>query len=384
MYFGLYVPNVLFANVLHFLNSVSGGVLCGMGGGTVCGGYQGPEVSLPLSSIGDFGREPPRQDYTIVTAPETFTYPTLEAGPDMPAARAEAFNKVLAASFDLMGKQWSAVLANDRYGGASKAKDMTWASVQANAYIFYMNEAGYAMIAYEKAIEDLIAELKSEGFTDIVRTPAEWQAVQDRLSAEGWSDMEKQAAAIAGVPPLGLEKLRQAYLAVDPAEMTGSIYDDLQYRADFFGTMGRMVTDPPPLGPIKRLATGSSMSPALDDAEPETFPLARTTPTHPVIQVGNPLTTTATIELRVRPLGLPADWVVILSETSLVLEPGQSVPVTVMIRPGMPVVQGSQPGLAVEGYINGQLIGGVAIDVLVPSYIDFTMPFRSYLPVLSH
>jgi hypothetical protein len=50
--------------------------------------------------------------------------------------------------------------------------------------------------------------------------------------------------------------------------------------------------------------------------------LARITLAHPVIQVGNPLTTTATIELKVRLLNLPAYWVATLSKTSLVLEPG--------------------------------------------------------------
>ena len=81
-------------------------------------------------------------------------------------------------------------------------------------------------------------------------------------------------------------------------------------------------------------------------------------------------------------MSLPADWVVTLSETSLVLEAGQSVPVTVKIRPGLPVVQGTQPGLAVEGFVDRQLIGGVAIDVVVPTYVDFTKPYRSYLPML--
>ena len=378
---GNFIMDQMVDNLLGFINGAGSGIVCGTGGGTECAGYDGPELQLPGGSVGTVREEPPRQDYTIVAVPETYTYPTQAPGPDMPAARAEAFNRVLAASFDLMGKQWAMVLSNDRYGGATKAKDLAWASVQANAYIFYMDETAKAMIAYEKAIEDLIAELKAEGYTDIVRTQEEWQAYQDRLSAEGWSDVERQAAALTGITPEGLELIRQTYLSANPAGMEGSLYDRLQYRADLYGDVGRMMQNPPKLGPVTTM--GGKLVPSAPGDEPaETHPLARLSPIHPTIQVGNPLTTTATVDLEVRPLGLPADWVVTLSESSLELAPGESVTVTVMIRPGLPVPQGAQPGIAVEGFVDGRLIGGVAIDVLVPVYVDFTRPYKAYLPVL--
>ena len=142
--------------------------------------------------------------------------------------------------------------------------------------------------------------------------------------------------------------------------------------------------NPPKLGPIRRWGVNSLLPLAPDEQATETYPLALISPIEQTIQIGNPLTTTATVELDVRPLGLPADWVVALSETSLELAPGQSITVTVMIRPGLPVAQGAQPGFAVEGFIDGQLIGGVAMNVVVPSYVDFTRPFQVYLPMLSH
>jgi hypothetical protein len=380
---GGFIQDQMVGNILSFINGAGGGIICGSGGGTECAGYNGPELQLPGGSVGNMKKDPPRQDYTLIAVPETYTYPIQQPGPDMPAARAEAINNLVAASFDLMGKQWAAVLTYDRYSGATKAKDITWASIQANAYNFYLNETALAMLAYEKAIEDLIIELKSEGYADIIRTPEEWQTLQARLTAEGWSEVEQQASAITGITPEGLELIRQGYLAADPAWMEGSVYDLLQYRADYYGNMGRMMQYLPKLGPTKRMAKSGVASVAPGEEPSETYPLARIAPIEQTIQVGNPLTATATIELDVRPLGLPADWLVSLSETSLELAPGQNVTVTVTIRPGMPVAQGAQQGIAVEGFVDGQLIGGVAIDVIVPSYVDFTHPFQVYLPMMS-
>jgi hypothetical protein len=44
-------------------------------------------------------------------------------------------------------------------------------------------------------------------------------------------------------------------------------------------------------------------------------------------------------------------------------------------------VQGTQPKIAVEGYIGDQLIGGVVLGVVVPKYVTF-MPYRVYLPLV--
>jgi hypothetical protein len=54
----------------------------------------------------------------------------------------------------------------------------------------------------------------------------------------------------------------------------------------------------------------------------------------------------------------------------------------VTFRPGTAIVQGTQPRVAVEGYIGGELIGGVAIDVHVPTYVLFNDENRArvFLP----
>jgi len=78
-------------------------------------------------------------------------------------------------------------------------------------------------------------------------------------------------------------------------------------------------------------------------------------------QVGNPFGITTTVALRVRRIDLPPDWLVTLSADAVTLAPGQQVTVTATATPGLPGIQGTLPRFAVEGYANGELLGGVEL-----------------------
>jgi len=97
--------------------------------------------------------------------------------------------------------------------------------------------------------------------------------------------------------------------------------------------------------------------------------------------VGNPLTTTALIDVRARRIDLPADWMVSVSPAQLSLAPGEQTTVTVTIAPGSLVPQASIPRVAVEGYAGSQLLGGVVVDIVVPKFIPFA-PYHMYLPAV--
>ena len=58
------------------------------------------------------------------------------------------------------------------------------------------------------------------------------------------------------------------------------------------------------------------------------------------------------------------------------LAPEEQAEAVVTITAGAPLPQGSQPRIAVEGYAAGELIGGVAMDVLVPRAALFAMAPR--------
>jgi hypothetical protein len=105
--------------------------------------------------------------------------------------------------------------------------------------------------------------------------------------------------------------------------------------------------------------------------------LARTYDTIQTMLVGNSTGARATIELRVRRIDLPPDWIVQVEPSSVTLDPGQTREVSVYLQAGAPADQGAVYRAAVEGYIGGQLIhdedgsGGVVFDVMIPAEATF-------------
>lgn len=51
---------------------------------------------------------------------------------------------------------------------------------------------------------------------------------------------------------------------------------------------------------------------------------------------------------------------------SLTLPPGDQGRVTVTLKPGTSAVPSTQPRVAVEGYVDGSLLNGVVVEVMIP------------------
>jgi hypothetical protein len=101
------------------------------------------------------------------------------------------------------------------------------------------------------------------------------------------------------------------------------------------------------------------------------------------IQLANPLTVPALIDVSARRIDLPADWTVYVSPVQVTLAPGEQTTVTVTIITGSPVPQGITPRVAVEGYAGTTLLGGVVIDTMVPNYTAFDGKLHVFLPLLN-
>ena len=130
--------------------------------------------------------------------------------------------------------------------------------------------------------------------------------------------------------------------------------------ASNFRAAGYIIINPPNFPVLGRSGSAGQTDPATNN-------LARIFETTHTIEVGNPLTTPATVSVRVRRLDIPPEWIVAVTPTEVTLQPGQQVTATVTINPGSAAVQGTRARVAIEGYAGGQLLGGVVLDVVVPS-----------------
>jgi hypothetical protein len=86
------------------------------------------------------------------------------------------------------------------------------------------------------------------------------------------------------------------------------------------------------------------------------------------------------VQLVVRPVDVPLHWRVSLAQSAIVLEAGEETQMELILDPGgQSIPSDVDIQVAVEGYINGELIGGVVVRQRLPG----TSALNSvYLPLL--
>ena len=324
------------------------------------------------------GSDPPRQDYNQATLPVFHAWPATIPSPGVSITRANAMNAATDALATVDGYGVAATTALDRYGGASEASNLEWAAQQANARIFYQEKMGEALLIYASALEDFALVLVTEGETGLTVSVGDVISYQLALSSTGFTVQEIADAHLLGLSDADIETYRQGILAANPDDLAGDLLLIYADEAAISREWGRAMLAPSAYdGGIS-----ISGSPGLKPSTTTSNSLAQINTIEDSFVLGNPLTATALIDLRARRIDLPADWMVNVTPAQVSLAPGEQTTVTVSIVPGSPTPQGTIPRLAVEGYAGSQLLGGVAINIVVPAYIDFA-PYHAYGPMIS-
>jgi hypothetical protein len=366
------------SNILDFIFEGGGGIDCAMDGGTSCGGWNGPRMHYPGESMGNLGNDPPSLDYKQLVPLETLSFEPVQAGPDLPAARAAAVNELIRSGLDLTSLMVATAVTYDRYAGAVEANEFGYATQQASAFDHYLTQSALKMNEVADKMDALVAELHSEGLKFLL-AEQDFIDYQQRLATEGFNAQEIAAARIVGKDDEGIEKSLQRRLALDPAAVSGWFDVKMTEAAQAFRDMSFALTWEPPYGgstgSAGRVGAGAAML-------EEEHNLVRTGEAEFSFEVGNPFAEETTIDLRVRRIDLPTDWIITLSQNAVTLGPGEQVTVTARAIPGLPGVQGTLPRFAVEGLANGELVGGVEFSVFLPAYMPFLGSDLVYLPLL--
>jgi hypothetical protein len=311
-------------------------------------------------------------DYRQISLPRQLSLPPRQPGNGVSAARAAAENAGTQALVAALVKLEAATIASERYRSATEARDLQWASLQASAADFYAQQASTALRDSADAIDAYVKILRSEGLTALPISIADVRAYQGRLRTQGFNPQELAELRLIGTDNAAIEAERQGLISLAPERMVGDALARLEQLADAYRGMA------------EDLHASSRFESSQPDQQAGATPdhrLARAGAIQNTIQIGNPFDTSTTIDLRLRPIDLPPDWIVTLSASSIELAPGQQRPVTVTIVPGT-TVQGSIAQVAVEGYAAGNLVDGVAFSVAVPRQQPFDGRFHAYLPVV--
>jgi hypothetical protein len=323
--------------------------------------------------------DPPRQDYTHISTPDVINLAQTQVGSGVTQAHADALNALQTAVEQANAYGHAATIALDRYGGASEAGDLTWASTQQGVMQEYNQLYGAALVTAAQKMDDLVAELATEGITSVIITPAQAAAMQADLNTNGFTTQAIADAHALGMTDADLAAFKADILAASPEDLAGDLIVNMEQIAADYRSLGNILQHPDTFNPGFTVG-GSGGAPVSANAVNSMAQVYNTTAT---VQIGNPLAQSATIALSVRPVSLPAGWTADVSPAQVTLDPGTQTPVTVTLSAAEPVPQGSTPEVAVEGYANGQLLGGVTIKIVVPYYMPFDGKLRTYLPVIN-
>jgi hypothetical protein len=325
------------------------------------------------------GDDPPRQDYNQIAQPQKLSMPPVVPNAQVPPARAAAINAMADALAEVNAYGVAAQITLDRYGGASAAKDLAWASVQTSAYLEYKRLMGTAAITASERISDLLGIAAQEGITSVIVPPDRIIASQQQLSTTGFTAQQIVDAHAAGLSDEEIEAVRQSIITADPLELSreNDVVVKMQELSERLRTLGYAILYPQMFAPSISIGGGKLLR--AEGTYGNT--MAQVFESRTTILLGNPLTQTATIDVSARRVDLPADWLISVSPAQAQLAPGEELSVTISIVPGAPVPQGSVPRVAIEGYAGSTLLGGVVLDVLVPNYVPFGMR-TVYLPLI--
>ncbi len=323
----------------------------------------------------EMGSDPPRQDYKIIAMPQKPDVPPLQPGDDVSPALAAAYNAFVDAQLDVNAYGQAIIISYDRSGGAAEAGEYEWVNQQTAAILYYEKQMGQALLNAADAVDSIHDVLIAEGVADVVQTADEVRAYQDQLRTLGFSQVEIDAAHLLGLSDAEIEAIRQATIAADPNEEAGSMREYQTNLAAVYREWGNAFLNPSNF-PEPIPDSGVARAASAEDNN-----LAQFFQSVFALQVGNPLSQTATVELVVRRIDIPNDWIVSTDWVSATLAAGQQLTATITVIPASASVQGTQPRIAVEGYIGDQLIGGVVLGIVVPQYVAF-IPHQIYLPLV--
>ena len=344
----------------------------------IVGGWWGWAKGAVEWATEALGLDPPRQDYNQVTMPVRHPIPSVLPDANISIPRAAALNAVNAALTEVVAFGSAATTAMDRYGGASEANNLQWASEQANELLYYQEQFGTALLTYADRLDAFVLLLQTEVETQITVSVSDITSYQQRLVTPGFSAQEIADAKLMGWTDAQIETYRQAIIAASPIDLAGNLLDIYTNEASVSRALGNALLNPPTFHPSYSVSGSAGHGPTavVGNTMAHVFNSVAT------FQLANPLALTALIDVRVRRVDLPADWTVDVSPVQVNLLPGQQTTVTVTVIAASPLPQGSVPRVAVEGYAGSQLLGGVVIDTIVPNYTPFDGKVHVFLPLM--
>jgi hypothetical protein len=344
-------------------------------------------VTLGISALGEYlghtyASDPPDPRFHEVFVPYPYPFDPAIRSAGVPEAVAAASDVYVQNELTILSLAVAGLVALQRYHGAVVASDGAAAARQYAAYRHFINQAAQNFERGAALIENLVAALRATGEPEPVITGDQVRAAQRNLATNGFpEDVLAILAWLGATPEFVDETVMKGMLAIDSNKVVGGLYTALLKQAALYRRA------PGDLSSGELLIASNTGT--RREAEPSSYLTGQVYAQEPgvptshlvaggggqsVFTVGNPKNAAATIQLKMRPIDLPANWKVELSDGTLKLDPGMMKHVTLTLTPNGASVRNKQYRVAVEGYIGSELIGGIELQVEAPPQPILQLP----------
>ncbi|MFV9504161.1 MAG: hypothetical protein AB4911_06305 [Oscillochloridaceae bacterium umkhey_bin13] len=308
------------------------------------------DLSLNANTLAESGR-----NYQELVTLRSFVPQPLLVDDEVTPAQAAASTKAAEAIALLNGLDLAIIETYARMVQASRAQDWQAALRQTEAYRGFQLQRAEQLDRLATALDELVAANLAAGL-DPLFSPAEYAAYQDELRTSGY-DAEtiafRRASGFSNAEIAEMLAIEIATLEAGLPTASTSLNENVRELAAESRATAQALRRF--LQPIQS-ATGDTHHLTTATANPISF------------VVGNPTENAATVELVVRPVDLPLHWQVRLDQATFQLDAGEQIRTFLTLDPGgQAVLQDTEVQVAVEGYINGELIGGILVRQHVPS-----------------
>ena len=295
----------------------------------------------------------PAGDFDQVFVPPVLTPPQVTPGGEITSDLATAMNELANIGARISALITANGVTRQRLQWAGQAGDAAAVNLQYDTFRTYSLWQGQKLLELATAIDAYLDELSHAGIQDVLMTVDGQAAYLEMLKTTGYEQDTIDYLLTSG---WGMDEVNNR-LAQEIAEYEGSDFASIAFTDAMRATRDKAIAEGNDL--VSRYGdavAGVASSGEVHSLDPMSWEFV----------VGHEHAATKTVELRVKPLGLPVNWSYELSERVLELDPGETRKVVFSLFPGQEDLADTTINIAVEGYISDELIGGISFEYYVP------------------
>lgn len=308
--------------------------------------------------------------YQVIVDVPVYTPPPLSVGPNLTQAQVDALTALDETTAEILGLSRALAATRVRMQEAARADALGDLDRQYAAFLDFVERFAQRHRTLADEIDDLLAVTEGAGVPDAYFYPEDYEAAFDDLVQNGFDAETLDYLQQSGLSEALIDELRQDIIDETQGRSfkTTSFYQTVRNTRDEALQIAAQLERQYDLGATALTAASDTTLPT--EIQPFDF------------VVGHPFGQEERVDLTIRPVSLPMDWSARLDQDNVTLGQGETVSNTLTLVPGDRVPEGDTVEIAVEGYVDGDYVGGILFTYHAPMVTQPRTTAAIFLPLI--